>query len=112
MFMKHLLVIVLAAGVVALLPARAADVKENWTKHCVKCHGEDGKGDTKMGKKAGVKDLTEAKTLEGKKDDQLFKSVKEGVKDGDKTLMKAYGEEGLSDDEIKALVAHVRTFKK
>ena len=33
-----------------------------------------------------------------------------GVKDGDKTRMKAA--EGLSDDEMKALVAYVRKFKK
>ena len=110
--MKKLLLIAVVLGVAALLPARAADAKENWTKNCAKCHGEDGKGDTKMGKKAGVKDLTDPKTLEGKKDEQLFKSIKEGIKEGDKTLMKAYGEEGLSDDEIKALVAHFRALKK
>src|SRR5512137_1531720 len=110
--MMKLLMIALIGGLMAGWSAQAADAKENWAKHCAKCHGEDGKGDTKMGKKAGAKDLTDAKVQEAKKDDQLFKSIKEGVKDGDKTLMKAYGEEGLSDDEIKALVAHVRTFKK
>ena len=34
-----------------------------------------------------------------------------GVKDGEKTKMKAFGEV-LSDDEIKALVKHMRSFKK
>ena len=110
--MKQLLALAAGACLMAACSAPAADVKENWTKHCAKCHGEDGKADTKMGKKAGAKDLTDAKVQDAKKDDQFFKSIKEGVKDGDKTLMKAYGEEGLSDDEIKALVAHVRTFKK
>ena len=110
--MKTLLVIAVAVGLAAAGSARAADVKESWTTHCAKCHGEDGKGDTKMGKKAGAKDLTNPKSLEGKTDDQLFKSIKGGIKDGDKTLMKAYGEEGLSDDEIKALVAQVRAFSK
>jgi cytochrome c6 len=110
--MKMLLLLSVVLGLATALSAKAADAKENWAKHCVKCHGEDGKGDTKMGKKAEVKDLTDAKTLEGKKDDQLFKSIKEGIKDGDKTRMKAYGEEGLSDDEIKALVAYTRSLKK
>jgi len=110
--MKNLLLIAVLCGVTAAWSVRAADAKENWTKTCAKCHGEDGKADTKMGKKAGAKDLTDPKVQEAKKDDQLFKSIKEGIKDGDKTLMKAYGEEGLSDDEIKALVAYVRTFKK
>jgi cytochrome c6 len=89
----------------------AADVKENWEKNCQKCHGADGKGDTKMGKKAGVKDYTDPKVQEAMKDDEAFKAVKEGlVKDG-KKQMDAYAEK-LTDDEIKALVAHVRTFKK
>ena len=110
--MKKLFVIAVVCSMAAALSANAADAKENWAKHCVKCHGESGKGDTKMGKKAGAKDLTDAKVQAELKDDKAFKSIKEGVKDGDKTLMKSYAEEGLSDDEIKALVAHVRTLKK
>jgi cytochrome c553 len=109
--MKKLLVMAVALGVAGVFSAKAADVKENWATHCVKCHGEDGKGDTKMGKKAGCKDYTDAKVQADLKDDKACKSIKEGVKDGDKTLMKAFGEV-LSDDEIKALVAHVRTLKK
>jgi len=89
---------------------RAGDVKENFEKACVKCHGADGKGDTKMGKKVEVKDLTDAKIQAEFTDEKAFKAIKEGVKDGDKTKMKPA--EGLSDDEIKALVTHVRTFKK
>jgi cytochrome c553 len=110
--MRTLLVMAVGACLALALPAKAADAKENWAKLCVKCHGEDGKGDTKMGKKAGVKDLTEAKFQDSKKDDELCKSIKEGIKKDDKTVMKAYGEEGLSDDDIKALVAFVRTLKK
>ena len=109
--MKRILMIAVAFGATALLSAKAADAKENFATHCVKCHGEDGKGDTKMGNKAGVKDFTDAKYMESKKDDQMAKSIKEGIKDGDKTMMKAYAEL-LSDDEIKALVAHVRSLKK
>jgi cytochrome c553 len=44
------------------------------------------------------------------KDEEMFKAIKEGVKDGEKTKMKAA--EGLSDDDIKAMVKHVRTLKK
>ncbi len=109
--MKKLLVMAAALGVAGVLSAKAADAKENWTTHCAKCHGEDGKGDTKMGKKAGCKDYTDVKVQAELKDDKACKSVKEGIKEGDKTLMKPFGDV-LSDDEIKALVAHVRTFKK
>jgi len=88
----------------------AVDPGQNWEKLCVKCHGADAKGDTKMGKKLDIKDLTDAKFQASFTDDQAFKAIKEGIKDGDKIKMKAV--EGLSDDEIKAIVQHVRGFKK
>jgi len=107
--MKKTLIVSLAVMASAVLSANAADVKDNWEKHCVKCHGADGKGETKMGKKSGAKNMTDPKYQAELKDDKAFKAIKEGLKDGDKTLMKPA--EGLSDEEIKALIAHVRTFK-
>jgi cytochrome c6 len=87
-----------------------ADVKETWEKQCAKCHGADGKGDTKMGKKLEVKDYTDAKVQAAMKDEDMAKIIKEGKKDGDKTKMKPFTD--LSDADIKALVAHVRSLKK
>jgi cytochrome c553 len=89
----------------------AADAKENWTKNCAKCHGEDGKGQTKMGIKAGAKDYTDPKVQETLNDDKAFKVVKEGLTLDGKKKMDPYAEK-LSDDEIKALVAHLHSFKK
>jgi cytochrome c553 len=109
--MKKLIVISLALLVAGAVSVRAADAKENWEKNCSKCHGTDGKGKTKMGEKLQVKDYTQAKVQEELKDDQMTKAIKEGVKDGDKTKMKAFGD-ALSDDEIKALVKFIRDFKK
>ena len=91
--------------------SHAADVKENWEKHCQKCHGPDGKGDTKMGKKVGVKDYTDAKFQEAMKDDVAIKTIKEGLVEDGKKKMDAYAEK-LSDEKMKASVAHIRTFKK
>ena len=90
---------------------QAEDAKAIYTKECAKCHGATGKGDTKQGKKVGCKDYTDAKVQAELKDDKALKSIKEGMKDGDKELMKAYGDK-FSDDEIKALVAYMRAFKK
>jgi mono/diheme cytochrome c family protein len=95
---------------IALSSARAADVKVLWDKNCAKCHGADGKGATKAGKMAGAKDMTDAKWQTDVTDDRAFKSVKEGIKDGDKVRMKPA--EGITDDDIKALIAYTRTFKK
>ena len=108
--MKKAMLITVAACAAMVVSASAADVKENWEKSCAKCHGPDGKGDTKMGKKLEIKDFTDAKFQASLKDEALFKAIKEGVKDGEKIRMKAA--EGLSDEEIKALVTYVRAFKK
>ena len=109
--MKKLIVVSLALLIAGAVSLRAADAKENWEKNCTKCHGADGKGKTKMGEKLAVKDYTDAKVQEGLKDDAMTKAIKEGVKDGDKTKMKGFGD-ALSDDEVKALVKLVRDFKK
>jgi len=109
--MKKLLTLTIAICAAVAVSARAADAKANYEKDCAKCHGADGKGQTKMGQKLGAKDYTDAKVQAEMKDDAAFKAIKEGLKDKDgKNLMKP--SEGLSDDEIKALVAYMRTFKK
>lgn len=93
------------------LSVRADDAKALYEKDCAKCHGPDGKGDTKMGKKSGAKDYSDAKVQEALKDDAAFKAIKEGYKDKDgKVVMKPIEE--ASDNDIKALVAYMRTFKK
>jgi mono/diheme cytochrome c family protein len=109
--MKKLLAIGLTVFVASAVSALAGDAKASYESNCAKCHGADGKGQTKMGQKLGIKDYTDAKVQDALKDDAAFKSIKEGLKDADgKTLMKPA--EGMSDDDIKALVAYMRTFKK
>jgi cytochrome c553 len=109
--MKKIIVAAIVLGFAAGLSVKAADAKANWETLCAKCHGEDGKGQTKMGQKLGVKDLTDAKVQADLKDDAAAKAIKEGLKDADgKTQMKPY--DTLSDDEVKALVAYLRAFKK
>ena len=109
--MKKLIIVSVALLIAGAVSVRAADAKENWDKNCAKCHGPDGKGKTRMGEKLAVKDYTDAKVQDGLKDDAMVKAIKDGIKDGDKTKMKGFGD-ALSDDEIKALVKYVRDFKK
>jgi len=109
--MKKTLILALAIVATAALSARADDAKAIYEKDCAKCHGPDGKGETKMGKKLGVKDYSDAKVQAELKDDAAVKAIKEGLKDKEwKVLMKPA--EGVSDEEIKGLVAHMRSFKK
>ena len=109
--MKRLLLVSLTCLAMTALSARAEDAKTNYEKGCQKCHGPEGKGDTKMGKKMGAKDYSDPKVQDQLKDEAAFKAIKEGFKDKEgNILMKP--SEGLSDDDIKALVAYLRKFKK
>ena len=110
--MKTIAVLIIISLVVASpLAVRAADAKANWANNCVQCHGASGKGDTKMGKMLNAADLTDPKKQASFTDAQAATAIKDGIKQNGKTAMKAFGGK-LSDDEIKALVAYVRTLKK
>lgn len=108
--MRTKLILALAVSALAVTTARSDDVKATYDKECTKCHGADGKGETKMGKKLGAKDYTDAKVQDALKDDAAYKAIKEGLAKDDKTLMKPA--EGLSDDQIKGLIAYMRSFKR
>jgi cytochrome c553 len=109
--MKKLFVLGVITVTVAALSAHADDAKTIFEKDCAKCHGADGKGQTKMGQKLGVKDYTDAKVQAELKDEEATKAIKEGLKDKEgKVLMKPA--ENLSENDIKGLVAYIRSFKK
>ena len=109
--MRKLIALTLLCAAIGGLSMQAADVKENWSKQCAKCHGEDGKGQTTMGKKLKVADYTDPKVQAKFTDEEMFKITKEGKKEGSKTLMKGYADV-FSDQEIKDLVALIRTMAK
>jgi mono/diheme cytochrome c family protein len=109
--MKTMASLIVTLLVASAISGRAADAKALWTANCTPCHGANGNGDTKMGKTLGAADLTDAKKQASFTDAQATAAIKDGLKQGGKTTMKAFGGK-LSDDDIKALVAYVRTLKK
>ncbi len=109
--MKHTILLAVALSIAAITSVRAADVKENWEKHCQKCHGADGKGQTKMGRQSGVKDYTDPKVQAELKDENAIKIIKQGIVEKDKKKMDPYKDK-LTGEEIKALIAYIRAFKK
>ncbi len=68
---------------------------------CVFCHGEEGYGEA-----ADTPDWTDPEWQDDKSDDDLTKSIAEGVG----TQMPSFKTK-LSNDEIKAAVKFVRSFK-
>ncbi len=90
--------------------ASAATASDNWDNNCTKCHGADGKGLTKIGKKLNLKDYTDAAVQAKMTDEEMTKAITDGVSDNGKEKMKSFKDD-LSAAEIKDLVAYVRKFK-
>jgi mono/diheme cytochrome c family protein len=111
MKISHALITAALISLSGTTVALAAPAAENWENHCTKCHGADGKGQTKAGKKLQLKDYTDAKVQSEMTDEEMTKVINEGEKDkAGKEKMKAYKGE-LSADEIKDLVVYIRKFK-
>jgi mono/diheme cytochrome c family protein len=100
--------IAVAALLGTTLTFRANAAPDKW-KNCAKCHGDDGKGKTKMGEKLKVGDMTTAEWQDKHKDADMKKVVRAG---DPKVKMPASGTDKLSDAEIDELVKYIRTLKK
>jgi mono/diheme cytochrome c family protein len=79
-----------------------------YKENCMICHKDTGKGGkiTLEGKSINPIDLTSAR-VKARSDDKLLGEIKEGVPDEG---MPSFNGK-LSDDEIKAIVSHIRTLK-
>lgn len=97
-----LMVAVIALVVAMAMPALAADGAATYKAKCAMCHGPDG---SKENPAMGMKALS-GPDVQKKSDAQLIEATTKGV-----GKMPPYAGK-LSDDEIKATVAFIRTLKK
>ncbi len=85
--------------------------RELYATHCAACHGPGGKGDGPRAEviRSLMPDLSDPAAM-GKVDDTfLFEMIRKGSSQfGRSNAMPAWGMQ-LSDDEIRALVAYIRT---
>ena len=98
--------VIATAMVVALglsVPAGAQDGSALFKSKCAACHAPDGTGSA-MGKKMGAHDFTSA-DVQKMSDAELTDIITNG-----KNKMPKYG--SLKPEEIKGLVAYIRTLKK
>jgi mono/diheme cytochrome c family protein len=103
-FVALLAILVFVGLVVAGTPARAAEQDagaQPFQVHCAMCHGPDGRGDTVIGKSAGIPDLHSA-DVQKQSDAYLAEFIADG-----KGVMPPF-KNSLSSDQINTLVAHVR----
>jgi cbb3-type cytochrome c oxidase subunit III len=81
------------------------NAKEIFSKHCARCHGEDGKAETQEGLDLGATDLTSERVKKMSRA-KIISTIKEG-----KGAMPSFGKE-LSKDEIVLLANYVRKLSK
>jgi cytochrome c6 len=100
-----MLTIAIAFAIVISIPLSAAaqDGSALFKSKCAGCHAADGTGSA-MGKKMGAHDFTTA-DVQGMSDAQLTDIITNG-----KNKMPKYA--SLKPEEIKSLVAYIRTLKK
>ena len=90
---------ILAAGLALWsTPATADDAAGTYKAKCAACHGADGKGETAMGKKFGLKDLA-SPDVQKMSDAELTAMIADG-----KDKMPSY-KKSLKPDQIKELVS-------
>ena len=89
------------------------DPKEVFAKaKCTLCHGEDGRGDTKKGRKLKVPDFTSSKWFEETTDKEILQTIRNGVKDKKGNVEMPAFRTKLTPGQIQQLAAYVRTFRK
>jgi mono/diheme cytochrome c family protein len=109
-----------SAPVAAAADSGPMSTKDLYHAKCAGCHGDDGKGQTKWGKKYKAPDFTSAKFQNESKDSEFLETIQKGVvkkvkddKTGEvkpKKIMPGWSEK-LTADQMNDLVAYVRTFK-
>jgi len=95
-------------AVATSLPAAARPddkAAATYKQKCVACHGVDGKGETPTGKALKVRSFASPESAK-MSDDELAAIITNG-----KEKMPKYGA-SLKPDEVKALVAYIRTLGK
>ena len=99
------LLLCVAFGVFALPAHGQGGGEALYKSKCAGCHGADGKGQTAVGKSNNVRDLGSA-DVQAQSDDAIA-----GIIGNGKGKMPAYGK-SLKADQVKDLVAYIRTLKK
>ena len=97
---------ILAAVQLLSAPARSDDASAaTYKQKCATCHGPDGKGETPAGKAMKVRSFASPETAK-ETDQELAEIIAKG-----QGKMPKYGAT-LKPNEIKAMVAYIRTLAK
>src|SRR5512142_1366541 len=105
--MKIRSIILVLCMVLVAAPAifAAEDGAALFKAKCAMCHGASGTGDTPMGKTLKVKNLS-SPDVQKQSDEDLMRTISKG-----KGKMPQFATK-LTEDQIKAVIGHVRTLGK
>jgi mono/diheme cytochrome c family protein len=81
---------------------------ELYARHCVSCHGTDGRAKTSKGKFSHARDLTDTSWHGDVTDERIFNSIMNGR--NVRGNMPAFSDT-LNEKEVESLVSFVRKFK-
>ena len=101
-FLAAIVVFVVSLWSTALV---AQDATGLYKAKCSSCHGADGKGDSPIGKKMGLRDFASPE-VQKMSDDELIAIIGDG-----KDKMPSY-KKSLKPEQIKELVGYIRSLAK
>jgi mono/diheme cytochrome c family protein len=108
MLSRILALLKLAALALALATLASAqdEAAALFKARCARCHGIDASSRTDAGKKMGIPDLRSPK-VQRLSDAALFETIAHGK--GHRTYPHVFSQLGLSDQQVKSLVKHLRS---
>jgi mono/diheme cytochrome c family protein len=106
----------IAAAIVCAPRITTADAATDWTTNCASCHALDGSGGAQMGKQLpgkqlATKNLRDSRVQTELTDADAIRIIQQGVVENGERRMNAY-KDTLSDEQVKALVAYIRSLSK
>jgi mono/diheme cytochrome c family protein len=88
--------------------SNARTAPQLYRRHCVSCHGVDGRSKTSKGKFSRARDLTDAQWQNDVTDERIFNSIMNGR--NVRGNMPGFSDK-LNENEADSLVSFVRKFK-
>jgi mono/diheme cytochrome c family protein len=109
MFLRVFIVVIIQIAVCYFVSPKTIsaeiDAQLLFKKHCVICHGEDGKGKTELGEGLGARDFTDKKFQDSITDEKIIEQIANGTPE----KMFPFRDK-LTPEEREALVPVVRAF--
>ena len=103
-----LLIATVATALAASGNAPPRPAAQIYRRHCVSCHGSDGKGKTSKGRFSHARDLTDAQWQEDVSDERIFNSIMNGR--NVRGNMPAFADK-LKENDVNSLIGFVRGLK-